>query len=235
MYGHPELNQKMFTWELLRRLVALYSLPWLCFGDFHEVLNLNEKLGGRDKRVCLVNDFREAIRDCDLVDMGSIGYPFTWSNGRFGDHLIEEKLDRFLGNSSWRNYFQDKAAVNLVSWSSDHNPILMEVFEKGKEDKHAKRTLHRVQYEDMWSPYERCKEIVKHEWMEERCWSSSDSVEMFKRILKASLAKLTSWSMEEFGDRKRKLESLMNQLKKLKSGGSHIRGGEEVRRLEKSD
>lgn len=163
VYGHLESDQKRFTWELLRRLAALYSLSWLCFGDFKEVLNLNEKLGGKNRRVCLVNDFREAIRDCDLVDMGSTGYPFTWSNRRFGDHLIDEKQDKFLGNSNWRNYFQDKAAVNLVSWSSYHNPILMEVLEKGKEDRHAKRTLHRVHYEDMWSPYEKCKEIVNHE------------------------------------------------------------------------
>ena len=29
-------------------------------------------------------DFREALRDCDLLDIGYKGYPFTWSNGRFG-------------------------------------------------------------------------------------------------------------------------------------------------------
>lgn len=100
VYGHPESDQKRHTWELLRRLATLSSLPWLCFGDFNEVLNLNEKLGGREKRVNMVNEFREAIRDCDLKDLGSIGYPFTWSNRRFGPHIIEEKFDRFLCNSN---------------------------------------------------------------------------------------------------------------------------------------
>lgn len=76
VYGHPESDQKKFTWELLRRLDTLSSLQWLCFGDFNEVLNLNEKLGGKDRRVCMVNDFREAIRDCDLTDLGSTGYFF---------------------------------------------------------------------------------------------------------------------------------------------------------------
>ena len=79
------------------------------------MLNLNEKLGGRDKRVNMVNEFREAIRDCDLKDLGSIGYLFTWSNRRFGTHIIEEKLDRFLCNSNWGNSFQEKAGRNLIS------------------------------------------------------------------------------------------------------------------------
>lgn len=98
VYGHPESEQKKHTLELLRSLAALSSLPWFCFGDFNEVLNLNKKIGGNEKRVTMVNEFREAIRDCDLKDLGSGGYPFTWSNRRFGPHIIEEKLDRFLCN-----------------------------------------------------------------------------------------------------------------------------------------
>ncbi|KAL9413837.1 hypothetical protein AB3S75_042347 [Citrus x aurantiifolia] len=47
-------------------------MPWLCFGDFNEVLNLNEKLGGKEKSVSMVNDFRETIRDRDLRDLGVI-------------------------------------------------------------------------------------------------------------------------------------------------------------------
>lgn len=115
VYGNPESDQQKHTWELLRRLATLSSLPWLCFGHFNEVLELNEKLGGRDKKVNLVNDFRKAIRDCDLMDLGSTGYPFTWSNRRFGLHIIEGRLDRYLCNSIWKSYFQEKAAQNLIS------------------------------------------------------------------------------------------------------------------------
>ncbi|KAH9778879.1 reverse transcriptase domain-containing protein [Citrus sinensis] len=107
VYGHPESDQKRHTWELFRRLATLSSLQWLCFGDFNEVLNLNEKLGGRDKRVNMVNEFRKAIRDCDLKDLGSIGYPFTWSNRRFGHHIIEEKLNRFL-KKNWTSGLEDE-------------------------------------------------------------------------------------------------------------------------------
>lgn len=166
VYGHPETDQKKNTWELLRRLAGLSSLPWLCFGDFNEVLNLNEKLGGIDRRANLVNDFREALKDCDLTNLGSTGYQFTWSNRRFGVNIVEERLDRFLGNSSWRESFQEKAAQNLISWSSDHSPLMIEVLEKGRGNRYSRKIFHRIHYKDMWSLYEKCKEIVKKEWME---------------------------------------------------------------------
>lgn len=110
-----------------------------------------------------MNEFIKAIRDCDLKDLGSIGYPFTWSNRRFGPHIIEEKLDRFLCNNNWGNNFQEKAGRNLISWSSNHRPILMEVVEKRKGKRFMKRTFPRVHYEEMWSSYEKCKEIVRQE------------------------------------------------------------------------
>lgn len=87
-------------------------------------------MGGNEKQVNMVAGFREALKECELVDLGFVGYPFTWSNRRFGTQLIEERLDRFLCNKSWGNCFQEKAALNLVTWSFDHNPILMEVLEK---------------------------------------------------------------------------------------------------------
>lgn len=80
----------------------------------------------------MVNDFRETLRDCDLKDLGNMGYPFTWSNRKFRSNIIEEKLDRFLCNGSLGYSYEENVAVNLTSWSSNHSPILMEIIEIGK-------------------------------------------------------------------------------------------------------
>ncbi|KAH9750466.1 reverse transcriptase domain-containing protein [Citrus sinensis] len=101
VYGHLVAGQKYHTWTLLKRLASFSSLPWLCFGDFNEILLPNEKKGGNNREIKLMYEFREAIRECDLRDMGWKGMPFTWSNKRYEAGLIEERLDRFLCNKSW--------------------------------------------------------------------------------------------------------------------------------------
>ena len=75
-------------------------------------------------------DFRKVIDDCNLVDVGCTGYPFTWSNRKFGLHFIEERLDRFFYNKDWENNFYDSASNNLITWASNHSSVLMEVKEK---------------------------------------------------------------------------------------------------------
>ena len=44
IYVHPEMAQKQHTWTLLKNLVGLSDIPWLCFADFNEILHPNEKL-----------------------------------------------------------------------------------------------------------------------------------------------------------------------------------------------
>ena len=101
IYGHPEIDQKQHTWTLMRRLASLSSLPWICYGDFNEILRMNEKTGKNERRVSNVNEFREAVNFFGLRDMGFKGHPFTWSNRRFGPQLVEERLDRFLCCKTW--------------------------------------------------------------------------------------------------------------------------------------
>ncbi|KAH9735301.1 polyubiquitin 3 [Citrus sinensis] len=233
IYGHPEAVQKRNTWKLLKRLADLSSLPWLCFGDFNEVLNTNEKIGGNERNVSMLTDFREALTECDLRGMGCTGYPFTWSNRRFGVDLIEERLDRFLYNRGWGNYFQEKVALDLVSWCSDHHSILMEVVEKGKEGRFFKRTFHRAHYEDFWSSYEKCKEIVNHEWKDTSCWSKGNPADLFKKKSKEALADLKLWSNNEFKGRQKKLKRLKDKLKMIKEDSSHHDSGDEIRKTER--
>lgn len=213
IYGYPEVEQKQHTWTLLRRLASLYSLSWLCFGDFNEILQMNEKTGKNDRRESNIKDFRDAVKFCGLRDLGFKGHPFTWSNRRFGPQLVEERLDRFLCCKDWGGMFHEVAAEHLETWTSDHNPIMMVLEEKGRNRSFKRRTFTRVHYEDMWSPYEKCQEIVKHEWIDSRSWNCEDLVSQFKRTAKDSLAELKMWSREEFGGREKKLGKLLEDLK----------------------
>lgn len=174
IYGHPEMGQKKHMWTLQRRLAGVSNTPWLCIGDFNEILHPSEKVGGTDRSLNMISEFREALQDCNLVDLGCKGYPFTWSNGRFGPHFVEERWDRFLYNE-WRDIFYDCAAISLESWSSDHCPVLMDVHERGCGLSYERRSFSRIHYEDMWS-YESCKDIVQREWNRHGNWDDVDPV-----------------------------------------------------------
>ena len=117
--------------------------------------------------------------------------------------MIEERLDRFLCNRNWGNFFQETATETLVTWTSDHNHILMNVEEKGRGIRYQKKTNPRVHYEDLWSSYEKCKEIVKLEWLDQRSWCRDNAVRTFHKAAKESLAQLKLWSINELGDRKK--------------------------------
>lgn len=194
---------------------------------------MGEKNGVNDRDANWINDFREAIRDCKLRDLGRIGYLFTWSNRKFGPQFIKEKLDRFLCSEDWTQTFQDRAAKNLILWCSDYNPMMMEVVSKNKGAGYSKKTLSRCHCEDMWSSYNDCKEIVKHEWVEKKEWLGNNPVQTLKKTHKATLAELKCWSQETFKGRKEKLNKLMQRIKELQKHSRQYKCGEELKDIEK--
>ncbi|KAL0454948.1 UNVERIFIED_CONTAM: hypothetical protein Slati_0834000 [Sesamum latifolium] len=44
-YGHPDTASRKGTWDLLRKLSRCATRPWLCAGDYNEILSQNEKEG----------------------------------------------------------------------------------------------------------------------------------------------------------------------------------------------
>jgi hypothetical protein len=77
IYGEPSWNQKHITWDALRDLHGQLQLPWLALGDFNEILFNYEKEGGRPRTQQAMQLFHDALRDCDLDDMGYVGHLFT--------------------------------------------------------------------------------------------------------------------------------------------------------------
>src|SRR5438034_993295 len=64
IYGEPSLDKKERTWKLLRMLNQQLSLPWLCAGDFNEILYAHEKKGGLARSQRQMEKFRMALIEC---------------------------------------------------------------------------------------------------------------------------------------------------------------------------
>ena len=48
-YGDPDTASRENSWSLLRTLHNQFNLPWLCIGDFNEILLVDEKQGWLDR------------------------------------------------------------------------------------------------------------------------------------------------------------------------------------------
>ena len=81
-YGWPKQQNKHESWRLLKHLHSRLPDPWLCCGDFNEILHSWEKQGSLPKPLQLMQEFRSTLLCCGLLDLGFQGNKYTWNNGR---------------------------------------------------------------------------------------------------------------------------------------------------------
>ena len=67
-YGHPETGKREESWKLLESL-SNRNLPWVCMGDYNEVMYAREKEGGGVRPEGQMRNFREAINRSRLRDL----------------------------------------------------------------------------------------------------------------------------------------------------------------------
>ncbi|KAK4857823.1 hypothetical protein QYF36_006836 [Acer negundo] len=58
----------------------------------------NMLLEEKEKMKNGIFQFRQAVEDCNLMDLGFNGPRHTWNNKREGKSNVQERLDRFLTN-----------------------------------------------------------------------------------------------------------------------------------------
>ena len=216
MYGEPVTHKRMATWNLLRRLYNQHSLPWCCMGDFNEIVK-NEEMQGRcphpDRQM---QAFRDAINDCNLLDMGYHCFPFTWCNNRDPPHTTSVRLDRCLANMEWLQRNPLALMEHIDAANSDHKCMLM-AWEPRTTSHVQRKPFH---FEEVWNSDEGCENTIKESWE-----SGVEETTMFKVANKLKQCKrgLGNWSRRMFGNISKQL---VEKRKLLKSAElKAIRGG----------
>ena len=124
-YGNPETHRRKESWDLLRSLGQKYQLPWLCFGDFNEIVLVEEKLCVVKRSQRQMDEFREAIHQCRFKDLGYCGPDFTWCNMQEGESRMYIRLDRALATPEWIDHYKDIKVHHLVESTFDHYALLI--------------------------------------------------------------------------------------------------------------
>ncbi|XP_074299643.1 uncharacterized protein LOC141630787 [Silene latifolia] len=112
---NARLDRRGF-WSHLQSISSQVTVPWLCFGDFNVVLNIDERLGSSHVQVADIDEFSQCLDNCSLVDHPATGCHFTWNNKQ-GDGLRWAKLDRILVSPQWFASFRSLATFLKCSGS----------------------------------------------------------------------------------------------------------------------
>jgi exonuclease III len=162
IYGEPATDKRERTWKLLRILNQQLKLPWLCAGDFNEILYGHEKKGGPPRNHKHMEDFRMVLADCGLRDLGFSGDKFTWrNNSHEANRYIKERLDRAVGSREWCARFPAYKVINGDQRHSDHRPItiLVEGTQKLPRSGNGRNSFR---FEAKWLEEEDCEAIVNN-------------------------------------------------------------------------
>ena len=160
-YGWPEANEKRKSWALLTHLQSFIEGPWCCIGDFNAILHASEKQSVHASYYNQMEDFRVALEDCRLADLGFSEHKFTWTNRWLGSAHTKRRLDRAMTNRVWMEKFLASSVSHLFSHASDHLPILL----KTMKDRQVRgRGIGGFKFEENWSLWDDCEEVVTEAW-----------------------------------------------------------------------
>lgn len=118
VYSSPNLMLREYIWHELREFNSTFNGPWYLAGDFNVVLSQSERLGGGLVNVRSCISFVDCLNDCNLIDVGFSGSPFTWSRS-----YMKMILDRVVYNAEWQSLFPNSAIIHLPLPASDHSGL----------------------------------------------------------------------------------------------------------------
>ncbi|XP_075653882.1 uncharacterized protein LOC142624234 [Castanea sativa] len=187
------------------------DIPWVCIGDFNEVLSVTEKEGGVGRACRQIENFRECLKDTGLRDLRYTGSWFTWAGERRGYGCIWERIDRALGTIEWRNKFLQARLFHIANLASDHCVLLLRLDQCARQADKRVKLFH---FEAMWLKHEQCEEVVKEAW---ETGLQSGRVNPIESCLEGCRIALTKWYSQVFGHVGKKLKQVQRKLQTLET------------------
>ncbi|XP_059429046.1 uncharacterized protein LOC132162844 [Corylus avellana] len=209
-YGHPESAKRHESWALLNHLKSFLPKAWLCIGDFNEIVEQEEKVGGDVRRESQMEQFRMVLEDCGLSDMGYKGSKFTWTNCHKDGTFMKERLDRAVANRAWCEMYINREVQVLAARSSDHKPLLLKIFDA----EIAQPNYHKsFKFEAKWLADGECMEVIKKAW--EMGVDGGIGMQTARLKLAQCQTQLMRWSARKYGDAERVFKRKTKQLEVL--------------------
>ena len=123
VYGAPAAENRAAFWAKLNDVGANREDPWMLTGDFNEILDNSEKVGGPARWEGSFTAFRSFVSQNGLWNLKHSGNHLSWRGNRY-THFIRSRLDRSLTNCSWSEQYPMGRCRYLRFEGSDHRPLV---------------------------------------------------------------------------------------------------------------
>ena len=128
VHGEAQVSERHKTWDLLKFVKSSTPHPWVCIGDFNEVLLREEHRSVAERSNAQIMAFRETVDVCGLSDLGYTGIHWTFEKKVDGGSFCRVRLDRALATADWSTRYPLGEVRHLLEVAcSDHIPILLEL------------------------------------------------------------------------------------------------------------
>jgi hypothetical protein len=192
-YGNAETSKRKESWALLKHLSQQSAVPWVCLGDFNEILEYSECLGRRFRPEWQLRDF---VKQCLFVNYMILAFRDISLRG--GINVLTMILSLLDWIESWLQplgfrLLMVQRSLILAFQNLDHCPLLLTIPDTVTPSK-RKRVFR---FEAWWAKDEQCKGVIEEAWG----MSMMEGSPMFKVVekLKGCRASLIGWSREKFG------------------------------------
>lgn len=213
-YGEARRELRYRSWDLMHFLNDQSEGPWICVGDFNEILDAREQFGGLTRLERQMDGFREAVNSCGFTDLGFLGLPYTWDNRQEGAHNIKVRLDRAFANSAFSDIFKNIKVWHVQTTESDHCYLVVECC-RGRRRGRKRRNF---KYENMWRRDPSYLRLV------EESWGDADAVQNLSQLQSAMgrmQGSFQEWEVSVFGSVRKELARLHRELEDVRRRSLH--------------
>ncbi|XP_026422706.1 uncharacterized protein LOC113318700 isoform X3 [Papaver somniferum] len=118
IYGSTNKVTRKRIWDELEAIAEFGKTGHMVMGDLNTIGARNEKAGGKEPSANQLQELKDVMDQCGLIDLGANGPKFTWNNKRPGLANIKERLDHVLANEEWCKSFKN-AQKSRIDWLKD--------------------------------------------------------------------------------------------------------------------
>jgi hypothetical protein len=155
--------------------------------------------------------FRECIEECDLIDVGWSGLPYTWDNRQTDSSNVKARIDRAFGNEALHAMFAVDRVRHVPMVESDHCLLAMQL--RKKNEQQSLPSARSFRYENAWQTIGDYDKKIADLW-KENC--EQGGLSGLSKTLQNMQTELASWGNSELGNFKKKLALLRKDLERAR-------------------